>query len=213
MTRLREIGLFVGPSPFSVIFVIISTLFLVLVGNLSFLTQSGLLANTFLGSDSLPGLVETSSLTWSEASNTILSNGILNKLLFFVFWMVIGLVVFVVLNGIGHFLSEAEHDLASLSYVHSIKSLVEKHLVFRILLRSAALVGLVLTLWALWQFIFPYAVLASRIWANSPRLHINWFYMALGMAALMLTLHALVVWLRLLVLRPRVFGAWDRFVD
>lgn len=213
MKRLQATGLFTSPSALSIGLVVVTAALLLGAANMTFLSDTGLLQNTIFGSDSEFGLIETSASSWSAITETVLGNPILNKVLFFGFWMMIGLVVYAILTTVGQSLAEAGEEFESMKYVHARKQLIEQDLFFRLTVRAVACIGLLLLSWVFFKLVLPFSVIASRVWLNDLSTPINWLYGFLGLTVLLLALHIFVILLRLLVLRPRIFGGWDRFVD
>ncbi len=201
-----------GISPASLLFIIIMTFLLLASANLSFLSESGLLQNTVFGSGSQAGLMEISSSAWGTIEATVFGNDIVNRILFFGFWMLIGLVVYILITTFGQMVAETGHQIEAMTYVHARRTLIEGDIVLRLAMRSVAILGLGVWSWIFFKLLLPFSVAASRVFLASLKEPINWFYGSLGLAVLLLSLHVFIILLRLLILRPRLYGGWDRFV-
>jgi hypothetical protein len=213
MKRLQDADIFISPSSTGIVLVFGVSFLLLLMANLSFLNGNGWIYNAIFGPDSPVELIQTSRDTFSTINQTVLGNPVLNKVLFFVFWMLVGLVVYVLLTTIGQTVGEASEELGSLRYIHARKELIERHFLLRQAMRASAVLGLFLLGWIVIQLVFPFSVLASRIWLSSLATPINWLYGFLGLVVLALSLHVAIILLRLFLLRPRLSGGWGGFVD
>lgn len=204
--KLRLIGLLISPTPASLL---ISAGFMVLLGA-STLIKYGLNTNSIynlvLGTGSSEQLISDTHLVFSLLYQNIFGNPTLNKILFFVFWMLVGLVVYLFIQVSGHGISEADETLHELNYVHTKKSQYLEHLVKR----TAVQIGIVVLI-ALYSTLFlkallPYSLLSLQIsLASLPNLPALGFGL-LAIIVLGISLHIYVILLRLLLLRIRVFG-------
>lgn len=116
------------------------------------------------------------------------------------FWAAVGLGVYLILSGIARFLSELSEGLDERRYMWPIgsdRNIRFKEAVERIIFRVAACVGLIAVVFG------PLARLVGGPAGDrpsSPLQFLMWF------AALWLVLHVLVILLRLMALRPRLFN-------
>lgn len=203
--------IFCEPSLFSLTFVVFGSLILLFLANSSLFIKGGFISNLVLGKNS-PGLVESARQTTLAFSDLTLGNPTLNNILFFGFWMMLGLIIYVTFSTIGQILSETGKDIETLNNAQNRMNQLEETFWLRFATRSASFLGLIFYSIAFFKMIFPFSILASRAWLGSLNQISGWFYGALGFIVLALSLHVLVIILRFLLLRPRLLGGWNSFV-
>jgi hypothetical protein len=139
-------------------------------------------------------------------SNTLAQNTSLNNVLLFVLWGTVGLVVYSIVQNVVHEFSSADKLVHELHYVHADRHKILRAVILRAVIRLAALVAW----WLLVRFmaykLVPYDIAAARLSALHLANATDWVRCILGGAACMLGVHGLTILLRLLLLRPRVFG-------
>lgn len=209
MHKFKLAILLCEPSLGSGTAVVVLSFLLLSVANFSYLLRSGFIYETLFGKNSAYELIETSRDTFSAFSNTIFSNHLLNQILFFAFWMMVGLFVYVIIAALSQTVSETGAELKSMRYVHAHKRLIEQNIMVRWAIRIAGILAGFLYGWVFIKLLFPFSVLSSRIGLGQPTKPIGWFYIILSIIVLMLSLHGLVIISRLITVRPRVFGGWD----
>lgn len=209
MKQLRFTGLMLKPSLMSAAFCLAIAGIILAVSAISFSVKSGLLYDYLLGPNSSSQLIEISRGAFEAFSQTVFGNPLLNKILFLVFWMVIGLVVYLALTGIGTGVSSANETVQEIQYASSHKKRLDEDLKFRIILRVVALL-----LWFLYAVFFfkifaPFSILAGHIAVGNLGEPLGWFYGLISIVVLTVSLHLHVVLTRFLMLRPRLIGGWD----
>ncbi len=207
--KLKLTALFCGPTLMSAIATGLGVIVLLAAANFSYLLRSGFIYDLIFGKGTPYDLIQTSRDKAALLNQTILGNPLLNKFLFFGFWMMVGLFVYVLISTFGQTLAETEKELKSLHYIHARKAQIEHDLLLRLALRFTGLLVGFLYGWFFIRLIFPFCVFASRVGLGSLSKASGWFYLALGLSVLLLALHGIVVTLRLIVLRPRLYGGWD----
>jgi hypothetical protein len=209
MRLLNETFLLCEPSLLSGTVTVIGALLLLLVANFSYLLRSGLLYDAIFGKNSSVELIQTSRDTASALNQTVFGNETLNHILFFGFWMVVGLFVYVTIMAVSQSISELGTDLKSLSYIHARKILIEQNLLVRTAIRAAGFLSACIFGWIFVRFLVPFSVLATRVGFSGLEEISGWFYLFLGTIVLILSIHIMVIIARVIVVRPRVFGSWD----
>ncbi|HSX53025.1 MAG TPA: hypothetical protein VLF90_01490 [Patescibacteria group bacterium] len=202
----KRLGMTLLPSMLSGIIVMVLTPLILLGGTWSQGLGKGLLYDFLFGSNSSAELIQTSKGSFAAFGNTVFGNPLLNKVLFFVFWMLVGLIVYVLLHGFLRGVSTAAEEVEESQYVNADKAHNIKHLEVR-----AAVRLVVLAAWILYSVVFikillPFSVLVVRLSISGQSQGIGWLYALSGVITLILSLHLHVIWLRLFTLRVRVFG-------
>lgn len=196
------------PSTFSAICVLMLSGLILLVANWSYAAHSGRLYVFLYGSSSSTEVIKTSQGIFSTFNNVVFGNPLLNKVLFFVFWMLIGLIVYILLQGFLRGVAGAAEEVQESRYVNAGKAQGLRWLEIRLATRLCVLAAWILYWVVFIKLLLPYSILTARFGvdtsAGSP-VH-GWVYALSGFLALALGLHLHVVWLRLLVLRVRIFG-------
>lgn len=209
MRKLAFTGIVLQPSVGSGITVLLVTFGALFVSLVNLGGSSDTLFRILLGSDSTPELFDTTKSLFSNFGEIVFSNPLVNKLLFFSFWLFIGLVVYVFISGAGSSIGAAQklHEEEKLLHMHKKK--LEQEFMLRLLLR-----GLALSAWVLYTVIFmklllPFAVLSFQVMSGNDISLQNIAIGCLGFTVLALALHLHVVFLRCFLLRPRTIGGWD----
>jgi len=213
MKNLRFARLILQPS-FGGLIGIFGLASIIMVGSgFSYASRNGLLYEYLFGSNSSSTFIETSRSTISLFNETVFGNPTLNKILFFVFWMLIGLVVYLILSGIGAGAGEAEQAIEESKFVNAQKGQIQSDLRFKIILRLIALGLIVLFLVLFTKILLPFGILTSRIVAGDLTVASNWFYGLLGFIVLCGSLYIALVLLRFFLLRARVFGGSEDILE
>lgn len=206
MNRFRLASAFCEPSILSAALAVFGSILILILTNLSFLINSGLFYEALLGKGSSIDLIQSSHDTLTSFSDLTLGNTIFNKILFFGFWMMVGLLVYASIISISHVFGEVEQDVQSMHYLHTRKRFVEQRALLRFALRGAALLGFMLLSWVMLRVLLPFCILSVRVGLNQLSQPSGWGYCVLGFAVLTLCLHLYAIIFRLLTLKPRVFG-------
>jgi hypothetical protein len=209
MYRLRFTGFLLQPSVSSLVGAILLTLLILVGSSIAYSAQNGFIYELLLGPGSSTALIETSKGVITTFNETVFGNTLLNKVLFFGFWMCVGLVVYMVVTGVGSGISEADKTVQALQYSNLRRSQLQSSLVLRTLLRIIFVV-----VWVFYGLVFikifmPYSILSTRVGLNELSQPSGWFYILSAIVVLMVSLHLHTVLARLVCLRPRVFGGWD----
>lgn len=211
MRKIDTVSIFVSPSIVSGSITLIGAAGLLLITNASFLQNGGFINTLLLGQTSDSGLIAIAEQTRFELSELTLGNPLLNKILFFLFWMMVGLVVYIIINTIGQTISMVTSTIEEQKYFHARKTQIQESFWLRSAVRLAAIIGLLFFYGLFISFIMPFSTLAAQAWLGGLQTVIGWFYGGLGFIVLVLALHVFAVLFRLIALRPRLFGGWGVF--
>jgi len=142
-------------------------------------------------------------------SGTFFGNEILNKVLFFIFWLLLGTAVYFIAVSITGSITAANEVRSEMHYMNLHKRELEAQVGKRIALH--VLGGLNwLFYWILFlRILMPYISSLAQISVSNFSNLQGLFYGLAAFLLLMLSLHGHVIFLRFLLLRPRVFGGWE----
>lgn len=209
MQQLKLTAAFCGPSLFSAISVCISSVIILLSANFSSLLGSGALYDVIFGHGTPYDLIQNSHDSVAAVNKTVLGNSVLNNILFFAFWMMIGLFVYVTIATLSHSVAETEESLESMHYVHARKKIIQQNILLRWSVRIGGVLAGLIYSWVFFSFLLPFSILASRVALGSLSTIIGWLYLILASIVLVMGLHIFVILIRIISLRPRVFGNSD----
>ncbi|MDB5186203.1 MAG: hypothetical protein JWL85_726 [Candidatus Saccharibacteria bacterium] len=209
MKPIRHTSLLLKPS-FASLLACFSVAGVVLITSmLLYTSKNGLLYEYMFGKHSSAEMIQSSANSMAAFSEAMFNNAALNDVLFFVFWMLLGCIVYLVLAGFGFTLSLAGKTLHELHYVNIQRKITDDDPFTKVALRS-----LVILMWFVYSVFFfkillPFSILSGQIGISNLYDLDGWLYVGLAFAVLIASLHLHVVLLRLLMLRPRVFGGSD----
>ena len=209
MRKLAFTGIILQPSVASFMGVFLGSCAVLLSSIVTLGGSNEHLFQLLLGSDSSGELIDTTKSILDGVGRTIFGNSILNTILFFSFWFLVGLVAYVIVSGAGSGIGAVQkfQDKGKMLHVH--KQMLEKETFLRVVLRATAFFGWALYSILFWKLLLPFSVLAFQV-ASSGSLQISTLLTGLlGFSVLLVSLHLHVVLLRCLLLRPRVVGGWD----
>jgi hypothetical protein len=209
MKKLQFAGVLLQPSAASFITILVSALVIIGVSTWTYTLKNGLLYDFLFGSSSSSELIQSSRSTFTAVNQTVLGNPLLNKVMFFVFWMLVGLVVYTIISGFGASINAADQTVHEMQYHNVRRQQFNEQLSTRIIMRSiASLSGFVYLVFFV-KLLLPFSVLCSRIGVSDLDTIGGWFYLLGGFLVLALSLHLWIVLGRFFMLRPRLFGGWD----
>lgn len=206
MYQARLTSLLLSPSLLSFSFCSFLSLAILTVSNWSYLSQGSLHTYIF-GPYGLTTVLEKSSNALS-AVNGVFSSPTAYNFAVPIFALFIGLMVYVLLQGIDHITAEATGRVDEVTYVNDaqIKKQMRKQVELRAVLKIATMLTWFIYLIFFARVLVPFAILLGRI----DTMHVwTWENAGRGLGALLLLIaafHIQVIFLRLIVLRPRVFG-------
>ncbi len=202
--RLRYIGLLFRPSTLSLTITLIIT---EVFAGLCFWAnglRTGAWYNYWFGSGgALTALQEQNNLI-GTLKHTIFSNPTFNKVLYYVMWLVLGLLVYEIVMAIRSMVGSTTQAVEEEHYVHASPQTVWRKFGSRIVIRLV-----ILGCWLLYSVFFlklllPFSLLSFKIWVGQLGMWTAWLYAILGTVVLFLSLHLHTVFLRLFMLRVRI---------
>ena len=209
MNQSRFTRLLIKPSTASLLTALVLALLVLFVSGFSYASKNNLLYDYLFGSGSSVTLIESSRSTIAVFNETVFGNPTLNKILFFIFWMAVGLIVYVFLSGVGSGISTAEQTLEQTRFVHAQKLRMGSELGLRVVLRLIALSLLTVFLFLFLKILLPFSLLCARIAAGELGDLMNWLYALLGFIVLVASFHLITILIRFLLLKPRIFGGYE----
>lgn len=177
------------------------------LSGLSFVAKSGVFYSYLVGNSALLQTQAQDSV--QVFKDTVFGNVTLNKILFLVFWMLIGLLVYLLLSSIGSTFGSAEKARQQAGFVHAQKDQIVTDLKRRLVLRTMACLLIILYSTLFFRVVLPFGIYNSRIVAGNLTQVSAWLYGLLGFCVLAVGLYIFVVLTRFLLLRPRVWGGWQ----
>lgn len=213
MNQSRFTRLLIRPSTASLITGVGLSLLVIVISGFTYATKNNLFYDYLFGAGSSTTLIETSRSTIALFNETVFGNTLLNKLLFFVFWMAIGLIVYVFLSGIGSGVSSAEHTIEESNFVHAQKLKMGSELGLKVVLHIIGAGLLLVFLFLFFKILLPFGVLCSRILAGDLSNLNGWLYALLGFTVLLTSFHIGTMLIRFLLLRPRIFGGNEEILE
>ncbi len=209
MRKLAFTGIILQPSLTSFMFVFTLSLLVFINTIVNFSGSNDLLFKLLLGSDTSVELLDTTKSTVSSLSDVFLNNPTLNKLLFFSFWFLVGLVVYAIISGAGSSIDAVQKLHEDEQLLHMQKTKLEKEWVLKLALRATALFAWIIFITIFMKLLLPFSVLSFQV-AGSSELSFSSVITGLfGFVILALTLHLHVVFLRCILLKPRIVGGLD----
>lgn len=213
MGRLRFVGILIMPSFASTVLCVMGSALVMAAAALSYNAKTGFLYDLLLGPGSSIGLLKSGQDTLDTIFQTTFGNALLNKIIFFAFWCFVGLVVYILISGAGKTtlaISDVTHQL---QYFNVRKKQFEEQLGLRLMVGAIALLGLFIYGVFFMRMLFPFALLCGQIGVGDISSINGWLYILAGFTVLTLSFHLIIVALRLLLLRPRLFGGSQDIIE
>jgi hypothetical protein len=210
MKRLQFTAIILKPSVSSALWTVIFSILILLTAAWSDSTSTGLIYEFLLGPNSSAQLIESSNSTLEALQEAAFGNNVINNVMLFAFWMVIGIGVYLMLMGLTSSYSTADRIIHELHYINHRKQMSEKDFTTRALIRI--FVGFIWLIYVVFFFkiIVPFMALCVIVGTNVlPNEAIGLWYLIIGFAISVISLHLHIVMLRLFLLRPRVINGWD----
>lgn len=206
-SRLSQIGNLISPSLLSGLLTIFLSLGVLAISLFSYTSGSGLIYDYLFGPNSSAELIRSASGSVDAFTNTVFGNSTLNKILFFCFWMVIGLIVYLILYLVFKGTSEAAQDIQEAGYVNSRGKELLRAIETRLAVRTVVIV-----IWAVYWVFFvktlvPFSILSGRVGGAAFPAPNGWIYSGLGLIVLVLSIHIHLIFLRLTALKLRLFSS------
>lgn len=145
-------------------------------------------------------------LTLGFLNKSVFSTGILGNALIFAFWLVAGVLVYVIAVDIVKGLRSTVEVEEELKYVHLNKTAVLRYNAIRFLIRLVTL-----AVWAPYLYVFFHKLLPEAVYlaiaaSGAIKLYLRPIDAILSITLVAVAIHINIILLRLLFLRPRVFN-------
>ncbi len=210
--RLQIFGLILLPSVFSLVMTSLLVGVVLAIALWSYSSQTGLLYTYLFGANASPAIINHFRDSLHLLVQDVLGNNILNRILFFVFWGCIGLIVYVLIYSLSAPLSSLLHYQTEKHYKNVNPERFTREAVQRGILRFSAVVG-----WGIYwlfflKYLLPYTVLSSQIALSYLHGLSSLLYGLLALVLLGAGIHLHLVFWRLAWLRVRLFGDDDQLL-
>jgi hypothetical protein len=177
-----------------------------LIVGFSYQAGKGSVYNYLFGKGSSTESIASSKSTLSALNNTVLGNAALNKVLYFAFWMLIGLLVYIILYAVLRGTGAAAEDIKEAGYTNIDKTQLLHNFAARFTARLAGIFA-----WIVFSIIFlkvllPFSSLAARNASTNFLSFSGIVYSLAGFIVLLLSLHVEVILIRFMFLRVRLFS-------
>ncbi len=213
MGRIKFVGVLVTPSLASVLFCSGISAFMLLIATLSYNARTGFLYDLFFGPNSSTEVIQAGRNTVDTIFDTTFSNPVLNKLVFFAFWCLVGLVIYMLLTGLGKTSVSLSDTAHRLFYFSAKRQVFEEDIGKRLIIASVALLlGFIYSIFFI-QTLLPFSILCGRIGIGNLNNISGWLYTLGAFVVFGLGIYIFIVILRLLLLKPRLFGGGETLVD
>lgn len=210
MNRLRLAGLLLRPSLLSTITILALTTLVLGIANWSYVLESPLFYDYFYGQYGLISILQRSPDSFSAFRSALFGQTINYNAVILISAVVIGVAIYIVLHIISKMLNAASSTWEGVQYSQGqAKKVLEEEIGLRVGVRAAAI-----TLWIIYfvlfiKIILPFCLLISRFGINELSQISGWAYSLLGFGVLLVSLHVHVLFMRIVLLRFRVFGGND----
>jgi hypothetical protein len=211
MIQLRYIGILLQVSIGSLVTTFVLSLIILFVATLPVTQPSGSLYNFIFGSESrnAPEFINAATDVVTALTQTVFGNETVNKVLFFILWLLLGTVVYLISASISNSVVAANNIRSELHYMNLHKEELKQELGKRVALHVVGVLNWLFYSIFFFRFLLPYSAAAARIGIVTNESWQGWLYLLLSICLLMISLHLHVVLLRFILLRPRMFGGWE----
>lgn len=193
------------PSAVSAVVMILLPL-VMMAGQYFMSTDRFTLLSYLFGANTSGDLIQTADTSFAAFSDTVFGNPVLNRILFFCFWMLIGLVIYLILSLLIKSYHEIDDVVHEWRYVHVVRESLAESLLTRSALRLALIITAVLYGIILVRFVLPLTKLFTIIGGNSLPTASAFAYIVMSFLILVLSTHVVIVLVRAIALRVRLLG-------
>jgi hypothetical protein len=206
----RFAGLLLRPSFFTSVINTIGTAVILGVANWSDMLQKFFIYDYLFGDTGLVTQLNHNQDGTVSTGGSLFGGAIGYNILILGTALFVGLVVYIVLQVLGRVANDASATWESLhaQTENGIRAIARRS-VIRILVAVSWLIYLVMFI----KIILPFCILASQVGIRELWSVQGFGYIAFGAVVLWITLHIHAIFLRLIFLRPRVFGGNDEILE
>lgn len=206
MHPLKNISQLIKPSTASIATSLILTVILVAAGLWYTDLHTGVLFNALtFGSSVSPANISASQTSLTDFNTRVFGNPLLNQILFYAMWLLIGCLVYVLVTAIIALGSESVETVEKMHYVNAKGSQVKRVFLSRLGTRIVAIALEIAYCILFVKLLVPYGVYAVHVGVSQTQILPALAYIGLGTFVLLVSFHIHVVLLRLIVLRTRLF--------
>src|SRR5438045_2912674 len=134
-----KVSIIISPSFLSGIICIVLSIVIMLVMGFSYNTGKGSVYNYLFGPGSSSDIIGKSSSGLSAFNNVVLGNAIINKILYFAFWMMVGLIVYIMLYALLKGTGDAANDLKQTRYTNASRNQILHDFAIKLAVRVTAI--------------------------------------------------------------------------
>ncbi len=213
MHRYTLTTLLLLPSLFSGSLAVFLSATLIIFTNWAYVSPENALYVYLFGPYGLTTIFQESSNALA-AINGIFSSPFAYNVSVIIFALFIGLLIYVLLEGMDHISAKAHTAISEVEYINDpgLKHRMRVEGEVRLGLRTAALVVWIIYLIFFARVIVPFCILLGRMDAGTVLTGPNILKGLAAFALLAIALHIHTIFMRLLVLRPRMFGVQNVIV-
>lgn len=214
MQRFRLALLFIRPSVFSFTATLIVAGIIIAIMSWSYITTMPFVQDYLFGKNGASTILTKTPDLLSASRSVLFSQPASYNAFIFIGAAIIGTVVFIVLQ----LFTRAATDVSDIfKQIHQAQGETKKELEQEIELRIGFRAAMVL-LWIGYIIIFvklllPYIILIEQFGVTNFATATGWGYGLLGFGLLAASLHVHIIFMRLMLLRPRVFGGQNLLVN
>lgn len=207
MQQFRLFQLLLKPSLLSGLAASLVSLLILGVGNWLYAERSSFFSQYLFGRYGLVTNLQQSQGNIWEAALGLFDKPFSYNIVILLAAIVCGALVYIALESVTRSVDSVHETWEEIRYAErGSRHLIEVELGTRWIIRSLA-IGAWLAYWVAWlSAVLPFCLLATRLLFSDSLQPISWFYAGLGLAVCWLGLHLHVIFVRLILLRPRVFG-------
>lgn len=207
MNSLKRSVSLVLPSGLSFLSCLTLSLIIFFAAGISYNTKTGVIYRYLFGANSSTDFIHSASDTISGLNHTLLSNPILNNLVWFSMWMLLGLLVYSLLGIAINSVKTFSSDIKELDYIHANKKSRFEFYGLHLAIMAMVIVLTVLYCLVFIKILLPFSLFSFQLGLSTLGSISGWLYVLLSLVVLLLSLHVFTVLLRVAVLRYRFFGA------
>jgi hypothetical protein len=207
MTELKTAKLYFPPSVLSMLIGIMLCGGYVGLVIYSIGLKSGSLYEAILGGNSSLRQVNNFQEQMSIISSQVAENRAITRFPTFMLWVLIGLVVYAVTEGLINLIKDLVEIKKETKYVHALESHVYKSVLKRLTVRMGFVLLIVIYVSIFSNRILPFCVKLLQVAAYALTNPLSILYIILALSILLVVFHGLVVLLRFYSLRPRVLSS------
>ncbi|GEM_PF-1432008 len=210
MQQLRLFSLIFLPSPFGMVMTWVAAVIILLVANWSYTVNNSFLGDFLYGNGGVITKFSEPTDKLSVFAAAFSAQYITYEIIVFIFAMLIGFLVYLLLQSISGSIRNFNDIIDQL---RGTSGTTKQDLELSVGLQGLIRVSAIFFWFCFWmltlKILLPYAILATQLTVEDIFTSYDWLYALLGVVVLALTIHIHVVFARLTLLRPRLFGGSD----